>query len=42
VLSVVATGKNFKKARKRAYMALSKIKLDGSHFRSDIAAKVAQ
>ena len=42
VLSVVATGKNFKKARKRAYKALSKIKLDGSHHRTDIAAKVAQ
>jgi phosphoribosylamine--glycine ligase len=42
VLSVVATGKNFKKARKRAYKALSKITLDGSHYRTDIAAKVAQ
>jgi phosphoribosylamine--glycine ligase len=42
VLSVVATGKNFKKASKRAYKALSKITLDGSHYRSDIAAKVAQ
>jgi phosphoribosylamine--glycine ligase len=42
VLSVVATGKNFKKARKRVYKALSKIKLDGSHYRTDIAAKVAQ
>ena len=42
VLSVVATGKNFEKARKRAYKALSKITLDGSHFRSDIAAKVAK
>ena len=41
VLSVVATGKNFEKARKRAYKALSKITLDGSHYRSDIAAKVA-
>ena len=42
MLSVVATGENFKKARKRAYKALSKITLDGSHFRTDIAAKVAQ
>jgi phosphoribosylamine--glycine ligase len=42
VLSVVATGKNFEKARKRAYKALSKITLDGSHYRTDIAAKVAQ
>jgi phosphoribosylamine--glycine ligase len=42
VLSVVATGKTFKKARKRAYKAIAKITLDGSHYRSDIAAKVAQ
>jgi phosphoribosylamine--glycine ligase len=42
VLSVVAVGKTFKKARKRAYKAISKIKLEGSHFRSDIAAKVSE
>ncbi|CAB4637295.1 unannotated protein [freshwater metagenome] len=42
VLSVVAVGKSFNKARKRAYKAISRIKLDGSHFRSDIAAKVAE
>jgi phosphoribosylamine--glycine ligase len=42
VLSVVATGKNFKKARKRAYKAISKITLDGAFYRTDIAAKVAQ
>jgi phosphoribosylamine---glycine ligase len=41
VLSVVAVAKDFTKARKRAYRALSKIKLAGSHFRTDIAAKVA-
>jgi len=41
VLSVVAVAKDFAKARKRAYRALSKIKLEGSHFRTDIAAKVA-
>ena len=41
VLSVVAFAKNFKKARKRAYRALSRIRLEGSHFRTDIAAKVA-
>jgi len=41
VLSVVAVAKNFAKARKRAYKAIAKIKLEGSHFRSDIAAKVA-
>lgn len=42
VLSVVATAKTFKKARKRAYKAVSRITLDGSHFRTDIAAKVAE
>jgi phosphoribosylamine--glycine ligase len=42
VLSVVAVGKTFMKARKRAYKAISKIKLEGSHFRSDIAAKVSE
>ena len=42
VLSVVAVGKTFKKARKRAYKAIARIKLDGSHYRSDIAAKVAE
>jgi phosphoribosylamine--glycine ligase len=42
VLSVVAVGKTFKKARKRAYKAIASIKLDGSHYRSDIAAKVAE
>jgi phosphoribosylamine---glycine ligase len=40
VLSVVATSKTFKKARKKAYRAMSKIKLEGSHFRTDIALKV--
>jgi phosphoribosylamine---glycine ligase len=42
VLSVVAIAKNFKKARARAYKALSKIKLEGGHYRSDIAAKVVE
>ena len=42
VLSVVATGKNFKQARKRAYKAIGKIKLEGSHHRQDIASKVAE
>jgi phosphoribosylamine--glycine ligase len=42
VLSVVATGKTFKQARKRAYKAIAKIKLEGSHYRQDIAAKVAE
>lgn len=42
VLSVVATGKDFTKARKRAYKAIAKITLEGSHYRSDIAAQVAK
>ena len=42
VLSVVATGKTFKQARKRVYKAIAKIKLEGSHYRQDIAAKVAE
>jgi phosphoribosylamine--glycine ligase len=42
VLSVVATGADFGEARTRAYDALGKISLEGSHYRSDIAAKVAK
>ena len=42
VLTIVAVGKTFAKARKRAYRAISRIKLEGSHFRSDIAAKVSE
>lgn len=42
VLSVVATGTTFAEARTKAYAALDKIGLEGSHFRSDIAAKVAK
>ncbi|MEY4553662.1 MAG: hypothetical protein RL197_89 [Actinomycetota bacterium] len=41
VLSVVALGKDFKHARKHAYEAVAHIRLEGSHFRTDIAAKVA-
>jgi phosphoribosylamine--glycine ligase len=41
VLSVVATGADFKAAREQAYRAIEKIQLQGSHYRSDIAAKVA-
>lgn len=41
VLSVVALGKDFQHARKNAYEAVAHIKLEGSHFRTDIAAKVA-
>ena len=40
VLSVVAMAKDFHKAREHAYAAISKIHLQGSHYRSDIAKKV--
>jgi phosphoribosylamine--glycine ligase len=40
VLSVVSTAKTFHKARKHAYKAIEQIKLEGSHYRSDIALKV--
>ena len=42
VLSVVATGPTFQVARDRAYRALGHIRLEGSHYRTDIAARVAQ
>jgi len=41
VLSVVAVGDDFAEARKQAYEAIEKIHLQGSHFRTDIAKKVA-
>ena len=41
VLNVVAVGDDFTQARERAYAALAEISLDGSHFRTDIAARVA-
>lgn len=41
VLSVVATGKDFAHARHHAYHAIEQIKLEGSHYRKDIAKKVA-
>jgi phosphoribosylamine--glycine ligase len=41
VLSVVATAASFSQARELAYDNISKIQLEGSHFRSDIAAKVS-
>ncbi|MFM6980743.1 MAG: phosphoribosylamine--glycine ligase [Micrococcales bacterium] len=41
VLSVVATGKDFTHARNHAYEAIEKIELEGSHYRTDIAKKVA-
>jgi phosphoribosylamine---glycine ligase len=40
VLSVIATGSTFDKARSRAYGALGMIDLEGSHYRSDIALGV--
>ncbi|RAG83671.1 phosphoribosylamine--glycine ligase [Streptacidiphilus pinicola] len=42
VLSVTATGTDLTQARARAYDAVSKITLRGSHHRSDIALKAAQ
>jgi phosphoribosylamine--glycine ligase len=41
VVSVVATGETFAQARERAYQAAELISLQGSHYRSDIAEKVA-
>nr|WP_206323099.1 phosphoribosylamine--glycine ligase [Streptomyces sp. HNM0575] len=41
VLSVTATGPGLSGARERAYEALGRIRLDGSHHRSDIAAEAA-
>ncbi|MEV6758329.1 phosphoribosylamine--glycine ligase [Streptomyces sp. NPDC051214] len=41
VLSVTATGADLHAARERAYKALSRIRLDGSQHRTDIAAKAA-
>jgi phosphoribosylamine--glycine ligase len=42
VLSVVATGADFATARARAYEALGHIGLEGGHYRTDIAERVAQ
>lgn len=42
VLSVVAMGPDFTQARSRVYEALNAITLEGSHFRTDIAARVAE
>ncbi|MEC4016456.1 phosphoribosylamine--glycine ligase [Streptomyces sp. H27-D2] len=41
VLSVTATGSDLTSARRRAYRAADRISLEGSHHRTDIAAKVA-
>lgn len=40
VLSVVASAESFSQARNLCYEALGEIKLEGGHFRSDIALKV--
>jgi phosphoribosylamine--glycine ligase len=42
VLTVIARGGDFLDARRRVYMALDRISLEGSHFRSDIAERVAR
>ncbi|MFH8617855.1 phosphoribosylamine--glycine ligase [Streptomyces sp. NPDC017979] len=42
VLSVTATGKDLEQARERAYAAVGRIRLDGSHHRTDIARKAAR
>ena len=42
VLSVVATGPDFAAARAKAYAALGTIELEGGHFRTDIALRVAE
>ncbi|MFD5213789.1 phosphoribosylamine--glycine ligase [Microbacterium sp. NPDC058345] len=41
VLNVVATGSDFADARARAYEAIGRIRLDGAHYRRDIAARMA-
>jgi phosphoribosylamine---glycine ligase len=41
VLSVVASAADFATARKFAYDSIAKIQLKGSHYRTDIAAKVS-
>ncbi|WP_309103024.1 phosphoribosylamine--glycine ligase [Microbacterium sp.] len=42
VLNVVAAASDFVTARERAYDAIGRITLEGSHFRTDIAARVAK
>ena len=41
VLSVVAIGENFQEARTLAYEGMSRISLDGGHYRHDIGLKVS-
>jgi phosphoribosylamine--glycine ligase len=42
VLSVTATGADLEQARQRAYRAARRIRLAGSHYRTDIAAKAIE
>ncbi|MEV0263061.1 phosphoribosylamine--glycine ligase [Streptomyces sp. NPDC050617] len=42
VLSVTASGTDLGEARTRAYEAVSRLRLDGSHHRTDIAARAAE
>jgi len=42
VLNVVAVGKDFAEARRRAYEALGHVRLEGGQYRTDIAARVAE
>ncbi|MEU9299181.1 phosphoribosylamine--glycine ligase [Streptomyces sp. NPDC048269] len=42
VLSVTATGSDLAQAREKAYKAVARIRLDGSQYRTDIAAKAAE
>jgi len=42
VLNVVALGKDFAEARRRAYDALGRLRLEGGQYRTDIAARVAE
>jgi len=42
VLSVVGLGTSFAQSRARAYRAIAHIELEGSHYRTDIAAGVAE
>jgi len=42
VLNVVGVGTTFREARERAYDAIGRIRLEGSHHRSDIAAGVVE
>ncbi|MEV4669657.1 phosphoribosylamine--glycine ligase [Microbacterium sp. LWO12-1.2] len=42
VLNVVAVASDFRTARARAYEAIALIGLDGSHYRTDIAARVTE